>query len=355
MSRNASQDPVTSLFLRACRRQNRDRPPVWIMRQAGRYLPEYQELRRRHTFVEMCTSPELAVEISLQPLRRFEFDAAIVFYDILFLPEAMGAPLRFDDRGPAFLHPIRERSHVEALHPPDLEARDPKRGIGVVLDSLKALRSEVSPALAVLGFAGAPFTLATYLVEGEFRGGERIRRLAVEDPHLLHDLLARLTDATCDYLSLQIDAGADAVQLFDTWAGILSLEAYNEFALPYQKRIFARVAECRAPGILYVNGGPHLLTSMAQSGATALSVDWREPLASVRERVGSGLALQGNLDPATLFAPAAVIRRKTRELLQSMAPDAGHVLNLGHGIHRDTPIEAVEVFVEEAKAFSVPP
>lgn len=322
------------------------------MRQAGRYLPEYQEMRRRHSFVEMCTTPEIAVEVSLQPYRRFHFDAVIVFYDILFLPQAMGAPLEFSDRGPAFLHPLRDRSAIEDLRRPEMEAEDPARGTGAVLRSLEALRGIVAAEEAVLGFAGAPFTLAAYLVEGDFRrSGDRIRRLMYEDPASLHVLLERLADATGEYLGAQIAAGADAVQLFDTWAGVLSASDYGEFALPYQQRVFEAVRPTGAPTILYVNGCSHVLSGMAASGATALSVDWREPLREIRARAGDDVVLQGNLDPSSLFAPPDVVRETTGALLDSMAGDARYIFNLGHGILPETPVEAVEVLVETVKGY----
>lgn len=339
--------------MRAVRGVSQDRPPVWIMRQAGRYLPEYQEIKRQHSFVEMCTTPEIAVEVSLQPYRRFGFDAVIVFYDILFVPEAMGAPLQFTEKGPVFLRPLREAREIEKLHSPDLEATDPQRGTGAVLESLKALRANVPSKDAVLGFAGAPFTLAAYLVEGNFqRSGERVRRMMNEEPDVLHALLERLTVATVDYLLLQVEAGADAVQLFDTWAGLLSVDDFRDFALPYQQRIFSAVRATGAPTILYVNGSPHLLASLAESGATGLSVDWRQPLADVRRLLGSGIVLQGNLDPLKLFSPPAKVREMTQSLLDSMAGDSRYVFNLGHGIHRETPVESVEALVATVQAWN---
>lgn len=322
------------------------------MRQAGRYLPEYQEVRRRHSFVEMCTTPDIAVEVSLQPYRRFHFDAVIVFYDILFLPQTMGAPLEFSDRGPAFLRPLRDRAAIEALHTPDITADDPERGTGAVLRSLKTLRQNVAPEEAVLGFAGAPFTLAAYLVEGNFqKSGDRIRRMMHEDPAALHLLLERLADATGDYLCAQVDAGADAVQLFDTWASLLSSPDYEVFALPYQQRVFEAVRSTGAPTILYINGCSHILGGMSRSGSTALSVDWREPLREIRARVGSEKVLQGNLDPSSLFAPPQAVGEKTRELLESMAGDPRYIFNLGHGILPETPVESVETLVETVRGF----
>lgn len=322
------------------------------MRQAGRYLPEYQEVKSRHTFVEMCSQPELAVEISLQPLRRYDFDAVIVFYDILYLLEAMGAPLEFLPKGPVIHSPVSTVEEVRQLHDPDLFEEAPGKGTGAVLASLRELRRVVPEEKAVLGFAGAPFTLAAYLIEGSFgRSGERIRRLLHQDPKAVHLLLERLSGVTAEYLSAQLDAGASAVQLFDTWAGLLSPEDFREFALPYQKAVFARLAERQALSVLYINGSYHLLDELKDAGARALSLDWRQSVAAARARFGPGVALQGNLDPAALFAPPVEVARRVGALLDSMRGDPGFIFNLGHGIHRETPVESVAALVETVKAF----
>ena len=348
----STHDAATSRIIRACRGENHSRPPVWIMRQAGRYLPEYQQVRQRRSFAEMCGIPEIAVEVSLQPYRRFKLDGVIVFYDILFLPQAMGAPLEFSDKGPAFLQPLRDRRAIESLHTPDLAAEDPARGTGAVLRSLETLRQTVPRAVTVLGFAGAPFTLAAYLVEGNFqRSGDRIRRMMHEDPQAVHLLLERLTDATGQYLSAQVEAGADVVQLFDTWAGLLDVADYEEFALPYEQRIFEVVAATGAPTILYVNGCSHLLRSLSATGATGLSVDWRVPLGETRRIVGADTVLQGNLDPSSLFAAPRVVRAKTRHVLDSMAGDPRYIFNLGHGILPETPLASVETMVETVRSY----
>ena len=340
----------TSLFLRACAGQSVPRPPVWIMRQAGRYLPEYQKFRARHSFVEMCTTPELALEITLQPIRRFDFDAAVVFYDILFLPEAMGAPLEFTERGPVFRTSLRSQADIDALEEPDVTADAPGRGTGAVLRTLTALRRELATDKAVLGFAGAPFTLAAYLVEGNFRrSGDRIRRMLYEMPATVHSLLERLTAATCTYVRAQVQSGADAVQIFDTWAGLLSQRDFDEFALPYLQRIFAVLAETDTPRILYANGGSHLLESLARCGATGLSVDWRTPLREVRQRVGGELVLQGNLEPSSLFGPPETVRAEVTRVLDEMGGDARYVFNLGHGILPETPVASVETLVETVR------
>ena len=320
------------------------------MRQAGRYLPEYQNLRKKYSFVEMCTIPDLAVEVSLQPYRRFGFDAVIVFYDILFLPAAMGAPLEFTDKGPVFRRPIRSRSEVESLRQPDLEALDPAAGTGAILESLRSVRAEVPEATAVLGFGGAPFTVASYLIEGSFqRSGDRIKRMLHEDPKLIHELLEKLASVTGDYLVGQVAAGASAVQLFDTWAGLLSAVDFREFALPYQKAVLDRVAETGAPAILYVKGASHLTEELASSGATVLSLDWRTSLPEARRILGADIGLQGNLDPASLFGPPEVVRQKVAALLDSMQGDPGYIVNLGHGILPETPVASVEALVETVR------
>ena len=323
------------------------------MRQAGRYLPEYQEVKSRHTFVEMCSQPELAVEVSLQPLRRYGFDAVIVFYDILYILEAMGAPLEFQPNGPVFHNPVSTIEEIRALHSPDLLDATPGKGTGAILASLRELRRVVPEDKAVLGFAGAPFTLAAYLIEGSFgRSGERIRRLLHQDPAAVHLLLERLAGFTGDYLCAQLDAGASAVQLFDTWAGLLSPEDFREFALPYQKVVFARLAERNALSLLYINGSAHLLDDLPQCGARALSLDWRQSVAAARERFGTTVGLQGNLDPAVLFAGPDEVRRRTLALLESMRGDPAYVFNLGHGIHRETPVESVAALVETVQSFT---
>ena len=335
----------SSRFLEAARCRNSGRPPVWLMRQAGRYLPEYQAIKKNHSFVEMCSDPELAFEVSMQPYRLFGLDAVVVFYDILFLAEAMGAPLEYNP-GPRFLEPLRTAQAIAALEDPD-----PAGHTAPVLETIARLRAELPLEVAVLGFAGSPFTMAAYLVEGNFsRSGEWIKRLMNQDPELLHALLASLARATGSYLRAQLEAGADAVQLFDTWAGLLSGEDYRRFALPYQDAVFAAIADLGAPAILYVNGASHLLDEMASSGAGVLSVDWRTGLREARGRLGPEIGLQGNLDPSLLFGEAENVRIKTDEILDEMSGDPGFIFNLGHGVLPETPVESVRALVETVQA-----
>lgn len=335
----------SSRLLAAARGACRGRPPVWIMRQAGRYLPAYQEVRRDHSFVEMCRAPDLAVEVSLQPWREFGMDAVIVFYDILFVPEAMGAPLEFTERGPVFHSSVRERSDVRAL-------RDPERGAasGPITESLRRLRRMLPLEVAVLGFAGAPFTLAAYLVEGDFRrSGDRIRRLLHSDPSMVEELLDRITEATVTYVLEQVDAGADAIQLFDTWAGLLALPEYERFAARYQAPIFRALAERDVPSILYVKDGAHLVECLPASGARVVSLDWRVPLDRARSTLGPAVGLQGNLDPAALFASPSDVRARTESLLAMLPEDPAYIANLGHGILPETPVESVRAFVDAVR------
>jgi uroporphyrinogen decarboxylase len=320
------------------------------MRQAGRYLPEYKEIRKRHSFAQLCTTPELAVEVSLQPWRRFGFDAVIVFNDILFLAQSMGAPVEFTEGGPVFRRPVIEDRDLDALHEPDLHGLDPRTGTGAILKVLGTLRSELPRSTAVLGFAGGPFTMAGYLLGGAFeRSGERIRRLIHERPAFFHRLCERLAAATAEYLEAQAAAGADAVQLFDTWAGVLGPEEFREFALPYEKEALKKAAESGTPTILYVNGGSQVLEDMRSSGAAVLSLDWREPLDRARSRLGPELSLQGNLDPTVLFATPEEVLRLTRSMLESLSGDPAYIVNLGHGILPETPISSVEAFVQAVK------
>jgi len=347
-----AQPGTTPRLVQASRLENAAAPPVWIMRQAGRYLPEYQEVRRRHSFVEMCTDPDLATEVSLQPYRRFGFDGVVVFYDILFLAEAMGAPLRFTEEGPTFLHPVRSEAELDALHAPDLASLVPGEGTGAILETLRRLRRELPGDIAVIGFAGAPFTVAAYLVEGGFRrSGEMIRRLLHEDPRLTRRLIDRLSAATADYLLAQVEAGADVVQLFDTWAGVLDAPAYRDLALPATRSVIEAVARAGAPTILYVNGCSHILEDMKESGASVLSIDWRVSLSECRKRLGGAVGLQGNLDPAALFQPPAAVARSVRGILEDRLGDVGYIFNLGHGILPETPVASVESLVETVRGF----
>jgi uroporphyrinogen decarboxylase len=335
-------------FLRACRREPVDRTPLWIMRQAGRYLPEYRELRGRHDFLEVCRTPELAAEVTLQPVRRFPLDAAILFSDILLPLDAFSIPMTFNP-APKIAKPVRTRAEVEALH-----AKPAAEAVPFVAEAVRMVRRELSGRVPLIGFCGAPFTLAAYLVQGEGKEGfGALKHLMFREPATAEILLGKLSDAMADYLRLQIDAGVQAVQIFDSWAGILGTEDYERFALPYVKRMVASVRPAGVPIIYFINGAPHLIEAAASASPDVLGVCFRTPLDEVARRVGPSMALQGNLDPHVLFAEPAFIRARAVRILDSMASRPGHIMNLGHGILPETPIASVEALIEAVHTHSV--
>jgi uroporphyrinogen decarboxylase len=328
------------LFERACRGEALPRVPVWMMRQAGRYLPEYRAIRANHAFLEVCKTPDLAVEVSLQPLRRLGVDAVIVFSDILIVAEAMGLKLELGDAGPNLPEPVRSEIDVRKL-----KSFDPEQETGFLMKAIRRLVREVGPTVPVLGFAAAPWTLACYMVEGRTKEGfSSVKNFMYAEPRIFRELLARIAQATISYLQAQIQAGAAAVQLFDTWCGELNLRDYLDFALPAVQEIVCGLGKS-VPVIYYTKASSHLLLAAADSGADVLSVDWRVDLRELRKTLGPKIALQGNVDPAVLFAPEATIRRVTHEALASLS-GAGHILNLGHGILQHTPVENAKVFIE---------
>jgi len=333
-------------MLRACRGKPVDRPPVWLMRQAGRYLAAYRRVREGVSFLEMCQDVDRAVEVSLQPLRLVGTEAVILFSDILVPVPPMGIPVDFNP-GPEIAEPIRSREQVEALESPD-----PRETLPHVFQILRTLRKELEgPQVPLIGFAGAPFTLAAYLVEGA--GSKEfsiLKRMMFAEPDVLHALQRHLTDSIVDYLNAQIEAGAQVVQLFDTWAGILSPADYRTWVLPVHQEIAARVNRDQAPLILYVKGGAHVLDCMMESGADVLSLDWRVDMARAAWQAGNRASLQGNLDPCALAAPREEIHARVRAIAEAAAPARGLILNLGHGCLPDTPIEGVRAFTEAARS-----
>ncbi|HKF26567.1 MAG TPA: uroporphyrinogen decarboxylase [Candidatus Acidoferrum sp.] len=346
MTLSAGAFSKKELFLGACRGESLPRVPVWMMRQAGRYLPEYRELRGKHAFLKVCKTPELAVEVSLQPFRRLGVDAVIVFSDILIPAEAMGLPLELLDAGPQLLEPVRSAEAVRKLR-----LFDPERETGFLMEAIRILVRETGPGIPVLGFAGAPWTMACYMVEGSTKEGFAAAKAFLRsEPAAFRDLLHRIAMATIAYLKAQIAAGAAAVQLFDTWSGELALPDYREFALPAVQEIIAGVGGL-APVIYYTKASHHLLGAVAESGADVLSVDWRVNLAELRAIAGRKLALQGNLDPAILFSPPESIVRSTKEILKQLE-GRGHILNLGHGILPNTPVEAAQSFIRTGQEYS---
>ncbi len=345
--RNTSEDRK-ALFLHACRGQPVERVPVWIMRQAGRYLPEYRAVRQKHGFLEVCKTPELAVEVSLQPFHRLGVDAVIVFSDILIPAEAMGMELELTDAGPVLANPIRESGQVEALR-----HFDPEQETGFVAEAIRQLCRAVGAQVPVIGFAAAPWTLACYLLEGRAKNGfPTAKKTMYEEPRVFRTLLEKIATTTAGYLRAQIAAGAAAVQLFDTWAGELSRRDYEGFALPATQRLIAELDSGRVPVILYTKASTHLLRSVAQAGADVLSVDWRADLAELRQQLGDRIALQGNVDPCVLLGPEESIRAAAREAIEKTS-GVGHILNLGHGILPTTPVEAARTFVQAGQTTSL--
>ena len=327
-------------FLRACRRESTDRAPLWIMRQAGRYLPEYRELRARVDFLTLCRTPDLAVEASLQPLRRFELDAAIVFSDILLPLEALGCELAFDP-APRIARPLRSSADIAALSPRPVAEVVPYVGEAVAL-----LRRELAGRVPVIGFSGAPFTLAAYLTEGRGHDGfPAVRALRAADPGALTSLIDTLATLVTEHLELQLAAGAQVLQLFDSWAGILSPADYAAFALPAVRRVIRGVHRDGVPVIYFAPAAGHLLELAATSGADVLGVCWRTPLDDARRRTGGRVALQGNLDPAAMLAPPGCVRERALAVLDAAGDEPGHIMNLGHGILPETPIASVEALV----------
>ena len=340
-----SLDP-TQRLLRACRGEPVDRPPVWLMRQAGRYLPEYRRVREQVSFLDLCRDVERAVEVTLQPVDLLGSEAAIVFSDI-FVP-LLGTGVGIDFRpGPVIAEPLRSSEQVARLRIPD-----PRESVPFVFEILRRLRRELAGrAVPLIGFAGAPFTLAAYLVEGKgSRSFSALKRLAFREPEVLRALLGKLTDLVVAHLNAQIEAGAQVVQLFDTWAGILGAAEWREWVLPVHREIVSKLNRAEAPLILYAADAPHALDLMLASGADVLSLDWRIDLAQAAARVGRAASLQGNLDPCALFAPPEMIHAKVRELARAAAPARGFVLNLGHGCLPDTPVEGVRAFIDAAKS-----
>ena len=340
-----------NLFLQTCDLQPTPRRPVWIMRQAGRYLPEYMEVRRRHSFKDLVTQPELCVEVSLQPIRRYGLDAAIIFSDILVVLEALGVNYQIvEGHGPVLERAVNSLAELEGLS----SAPVPER-LEYVYTALGLLRRELSPDVALLGFAGAPWTLACYLVEGgsSKNGFAAIKSLLETDPALLHTMLERLTAAALEHLQAQLAAGADAVQIFDSWAGLITEQQFREFSLPFLHRMAAELQGQRA--IFYLKGAAQWLTADEAAPFQILSVDWQQPLARYRQVLGERIVLQGNLAPDILTTDAVTIRRATRAVLESHGPGAGHIFNLGHGITPHVPTEHVQVMLDSVHDYVLEP
>ncbi len=343
-------------LLRALLRQPVDVTPVWMMRQAGRYLPEYREIRTKAgSFLDLCKNPELACEVTIQPLERFPLDAAILFSDILTIPDAMGLGLYFSEgEGPKFERPVQDGAAVKALGVPDAE-----QDLGYVMDAVRTVRRELDGRVPLIGFSGSPWTLATYMVEGgTTKSFSKVKGMLFERPELMHELLGKLAQSVIGYLNAQIAAGAQAVMLFDTWGGVLSPRDYEQFSLAYMEQIIqglTRESEGRrVPVTMFTKGGGQWLGRMADSGCDALGVDWTTNLADARSQVQDRVALQGNLDPSILYSSPQRIREETALVLESYGQGPGHVFNLGHGIHPDVDPEHAAVLIDAVHELSAP-
>ena len=335
-------------FIRALLRQSVDITPVWMMRQAGRYLPEYRETRKRAgDFLNLCKTPELACEVTLQPLQRYPLDAAILFSDILTIPDAMGLGLNLVEKiGPQFDKTVRTTSEIKALSVPD-----PESDLGYVMDAVRLIRKELDGSVPLIGFSGSPWTLATYMVEGgptkEFG---LVKGLMYDDPASMHHLLEVLADSVILYLNAQIAAGAQALMIFDTWGGILTPSSYQQFSLNYMQKIVSQLDREHdgqvIPVTLFTKGGGDWVKDIAATGCDAIGVDWTKNIGDARAEVGDQVALQGNLDPCVLYASPEVIRQEVATVLESYGHGNGHVFNLGHGIHQHIDPENVAVFID---------
>ncbi|QGX40443.1 uroporphyrinogen decarboxylase [Permianibacter aggregans] len=341
-------------YLRAALRQPVDCTPVWMMRQAGRYLPEYKATREQAgSFMSLCSNPDLACEVTLQPLRRFPLDAAILFSDILTVPDAMGLGLSFAaGEGPQFARPVRSEADIRQLPIPD-----PETELRYVMDAVRTIRRELSGRVPLIGFCGSPWTIATYMVEGSgSKEYAHVKGMLYGNPEAMHALLAKITEASIQYLNAQVAAGAQALMIFDTWGGVLTPSSYQEFSLAYMAKMVANLTReadgRRVPVTLFTKGGGAWLDKMAESGCDVLGVDWTCDLRDARARTQNKVALQGNLDPSVLYAPPEKIREHVGAMLASYGQGPGHIANLGHGIHQFVNPEHAAVFVDAVHEMS---
>ena len=339
------------LLIRAARRQPVERTPVWFMRQAGRYLPEYRAVREKVDFLTLCKTPDLAAEVTVQPVDLVGVDAAIIFSDILVIPEAMGMELIVEEGkgGPRFPSPLRSIGDINKLH-----AIDPNKGLRFVMDALRITKERLQGRVPLIGFSGSPWTLATYMVEGKGSKDYRyIKELIFSQPQQAHILLKKLAQTVGDYLSAQVDAGANVVQIFDTWGGILGQEEFEEFSLQYIHQIVDQVKKKNIPVVVFCKGCGHSLKKIAEIGADVVGLDWTTDIGKSRNTVGKKVALQGNLDPTMLFSTPERIEQGVKSILQKYGNGSGHIFNLGHGILPETPVENVKIFINAVKTQSV--
>ena len=333
------------LLIEALHCRNKSRPPVWLMRQAGRYMPEYRALRTKYSFLEMCHQPELIAEITQQPIRAFGMDAAILFSDILVIPEALKVGLRFDEG----IGPIIERPIGSAVDVANLPKVDMREALNYVVQGIRLLRPSLNVPL--IGFCGAPFTLASYMIEGKSsRDLRKTKQWMLRDPISFHALLDRLADDAITYLEMQVEAGVEAVQIFDSWAGVLAHSQFCEFSLAYLKKIVDKI-KSKVPVIIFCKGASVFAPDLVKANPNAISVDWNARLSNLRPMIPSSIALQGNLDPDLLYSPIPHLKREVKALLDSMKGDAGYIFNLGHGITPEVPVEAVKELVAYVKGY----
>jgi uroporphyrinogen decarboxylase len=337
-------------FLKACWKEPVDFTPVWMMRQAGRYMKEYQAIRAKVDFLTLCKTPELATQATLLPIDLLDVDVAILFSDILIPVEAMGLEVVFTEhKGPVFPHPIRNEEQIKKMAPFRIEEKTP-----FVFEAIRMLRKELEDRVPLIGFSGAPYTLATYMIEGETsRNFNAIKKWMYRSPGALHLLLEKTTTTVIDYVKAQVQAGAEAIQIFDTWAGALSGDEYDIFSFPYTKQIITEIKKTGVPAILYVNGGGLLLDQMVNTGADVISLDWRTDLKKTKEIYGGQVALQGNLDPCVLYGDSKTIRNQVKRILEKYGSAPGHIFNLGHGILPDTPFESAKEMIRAVHEESV--
>lgn len=337
------------LFLRACAGKPVERTPIWIMRQAGRYLPEYRAVREKSDFISMCKTPELAAEVTIQPVDLIGVDAAIIFSDILVIPEAMGMKLEMiESKGPKLYDPIRSAEDVDKL-----KNIDPLKDLKYVLDAVSLTKKELNNRVPLIGFAGSPWTLMTYMVEG---GGSKsfseIKKFVYNQPKAAHKLLNKIADSVAEYLSAKIEAGVNAVQIFDTWGGLLSPDDFREFSLQYISKIISKINRKNEPVIVFAKGVHHSLDELAGSGANVIGLDWTMNIGEVKNRIGNKVALQGNLDPTVLYGSKEKIKSEAIKVLESFGNGYSHVFNLGHGILPDVPPENAKFLVDVVKEYS---
>lgn len=341
-------------FLRALLKQPVDMTPVWMMRQAGRYLPEYKATRAKAgDFMTLCKTPELATEVTIQPLERFPLDAAILFSDILTIPDAMGLGLYFSEgEGPRFKHPLRTKADIDKLFVPDMD-----KDLGYVMAAVNMIHQELDGRVPLIGFTGSPWTLATYMVEGSSsKEYAKVKGMMYDQPQLMHQLLDKLADTIIQYLNAQIESGAEAVMIFDTWGGVLTTRDYKEFSLRYMQKIVDGLKRenngRKVPVVMFSKGGCQWLEAQADTGVDALGLDWTIDIGMARQRVGDKVALQGNMDPCVLYASPERIKQEVATILESYGKGSGHVFNLGHGIHQFVDPEHAKAFIEAVHELS---